>query len=105
MSTLAEKYTKEELAEALEESIKKMHLCERRVQEYEEDRYCQDSSCMVYQLDKLKRFKDYFKDIRDGIIMVKSYCTCVDRFQNSVIFETLDRLHDQCDKALDGKLW
>lgn len=104
MSILAEKYTKEELAAALEESITKMRTWEKRVQEFEEDRYCQ-GGCVVYQLDKLNAFKEYFKDIRDGIVLVKAYCTVNDKFQSSVIFETLDRLHDQCTKALNGKLW
>lgn len=104
MSKLSEIYTAEELGDALEEAIKKVHKMEQRVQEFEEDRYCQ-GGCVVYQLDKLKKFKDYFKDIRDGIVMMKSYCTVVDKFQNSVIFETLDRLYDECTHALEGKEW
>ena len=36
MNKLTEMYTKEELGDALEEAIKKMHTCEKRVQEFEE---------------------------------------------------------------------
>ena len=104
MSKLTEMYTPEELGNALEEAIKKTHALQNRITEFEEDRYCQ-GGCVVYQLDKLKKFKDMFKDIRDGIIMMKSYCTVVDKFQNSVIFETLDRLYDECTHALEGKEW
>ena len=104
MNKLTEMYTKEELGDALEEAIKKVHLMEKRVNDFEEDRFCQ-GGCVVYQLDKLNTFKEYFKDIRDGIVLVKAYCTVNDKFQSSVIFETLDRLHDQCTKALNGKQW
>lgn len=104
MSQLMEKYTKEELADALEEAIKKMHTFEKRVQDFEEDRFCQ-GGCVVYQFDKLNAFKDYFKDIRDGLVLLKACCTVNDKFQTSVIFETIDRLHDQCTKALNGKEW
>ena len=102
MSKLEEMYDKSELAEALEEAIKKMHACEKRVQEFEEDRFCQ-GGCVVYQLDKINRFKEYFKDIKDGLIQIKAFCSVTDRFQHSCIFDVIDRLHEECDKALGGK--
>jgi len=104
MNKLTEMYTKEELGDALEEAIKKVHLMEKRVNDFEQDRFCQ-GGCVVYQLDKLNAFKSYFKDIKDGLIQMKAFCSVVDKFQSSVIFETLDRLYELCDKALDGKKW
>lgn len=75
---------------------------EEQLNAYKDDRYC-PHGCVEYQLDKISRFKEYFGEIREGLIILKSMYP--NELRNKVKLESIQYMIEICNAALNGSKW
>ena len=81
----------------------KLRVLQERIKAFEEDRYCPDG-CVEYQLDKINLYKQYFAQIKEFAILVKS--SLLARGTNCpTLIKQLDFVVNICDAACDGTRW
>ena len=81
----------------------KIRLLEERIRAFEEDRYCSDG-CVEYQLDKINLYKQYFAQIKEFAILVKSSLIARGAKCPNLI-KQLDFILNICEAACDGTRW
>ena len=75
---------------------------EEQLNAFKDDRYC-PHGCVEYQLDKISRFKEYFGEIREGLIVLKSIYP--NETKNKVKLESIQYMIEICNAALNGSRW
>lgn len=75
---------------------------QHKVKQYQEDRFCQ-GGCCVYQYDKINKYKEYFSNIKENAIQIKSFLYALDK--DSITIQLIQTIQDICDCALDGTKW
>lgn len=75
---------------------------QRKLKAFEEDRYC-PNGCVEYQLDKINRYKEYFGEIKEGLIILKSLYT--DTEKHGAKLDSINYMIEICSAALNGSKW
>lgn len=78
-------------------------LC-KRLKEYEEDRYC-PTGCIEYQLDKIEMYKQYFSEINESVLLIKSVMELNPLMRKTQYYKELEKIQLICKTAVDGSKW
>ena len=75
-----------------------------RLKEFEDDRYC-PNGCVEYQLDKIEIYKDYFGEINESAVLMKSIMELNPVLKDSQMYKELEKIQLICATAVDGSKW